>query len=81
MGQKRRDLSTERGVVEISIPTHILDRVDERLPRTSFNTRDRYIAYVLAEILARIEDASDDEYESVNQNEVESRLESLGYLE
>jgi metal-responsive CopG/Arc/MetJ family transcriptional regulator len=81
MDPKRSDLPPERGVAEVTLPVYLLDRVDERLPRTNFDTRNRYIAYVLAETLARVEDASDDEYKSVSETEIESRLKSLGYLE
>ena len=81
MNPKTGDRPTGRDVGEVTLPTNLLDRVDERLPRTNFDTRDQYIAYVLAETLARVEDASDDEHGSVDEREVESRLRSLGYLQ
>ncbi|WP_245758394.1 hypothetical protein [Halogeometricum limi] len=72
---------SETDAGQISLPEHILERVDARVPRTNFETRDEYVAYVLEEVLARVEDAGDDEYESVDEREVQSRLKSLGYLE
>lgn len=81
MNSNSSDSFDEPRVAEVTLPTYILDRVDERLPRTNFDTRDQYVAYVLAETLARVEEVSDDEYESVDENEVKSRLRSLGYVE
>lgn len=75
------DSRSDEDTREVSLPAHILDRVDGRLPRTNFESSDEYIAYVLEEVLARVEDESGDEYESVDEREVESRLKSLGYME
>lgn len=63
------------------MPTHLRDRVETRLQRTEFETIDEYVTYVLEEVLAHVEDASDDNYESVDEREVESRLKSLGYID
>jgi hypothetical protein len=66
----------------VHVPERLLERIETRLPRTSFETADEYVAFVLGEVLSRVEDASDgDEYESVDEREVESRLKSLGYLD
>lgn len=75
------DARSEGETRSVSLPDHVLDRVDDRLPRTNFDTADEYVAYVLQEVLARVEDAGDDEYESVDEREVENRLKSLGYME
>jgi len=64
----------------VSLPAHVLDRVETRLPRTAFETRDEYITYVLEEVLARLDDGDAEAYEAVDEGEIESRLESLGYL-
>lgn len=67
---------------QITLPDRIASRVEARLPRTSFETTDEYVAYVLEEVLARVDDATGgEEYESVDEREVESRLKSLGYME
>lgn len=65
----------------VDLPTHIVDRVEKRLPRTEFESSDDYITYVLEEVLYRVEETTDDDdYEGVDETEVKQRLESLGYL-
>ncbi|QIB73941.1 hypothetical protein G3I44_06325 [Halogeometricum borinquense] len=81
MNTNTSDSLSESDTREVSLPVHILDRIEGRLPRSNFDTSDEYVAYVLEEVLSRVEDASDDEYESVDEREVESRLKSLGYME
>jgi metal-responsive CopG/Arc/MetJ family transcriptional regulator len=66
----------------VRLPEHLLERVDERLPRTEFETRSEYVEYVLQEVLYRVEQETDgSQYDSVDEGEVESRLRSLGYLD
>ena len=65
----------------VDLPTRIVERVEDRLPRTEFGSSDEYITYVLEEVLYRVEEATeDDDYEGVDEAEVKERLESLGYL-
>lgn len=78
------DLSTpeNRARATISVPASVYERVERRLERSEFETADEYATFVLEEVLARVEDATDDETaSSVDQEEVETRLEALGYLE
>ena len=66
----------------VSLPEHLVAQVEDRLARTDFDSPEGYIAYVLEEVLVRVEDATEDaNYESVDEDEVKSRLESLGYLD
>ncbi|MDG5776834.1 hypothetical protein VB773_22000 [Haloarculaceae archaeon H-GB2-1] len=66
---------------DVTLPASLVDRVEDRLPRTDFDTAAEYVAFVLEETLARVEDGTDEDAESVGEAEVEKRLESLGYLE
>lgn len=67
---------------DVSLPESVVGRVEARLPRTDFETADEYVAFVLREVLTRVEEADDEEsYDGVDEREVKSRLESLGYLE
>ena len=71
-----------RPVSTITIPTDVLDRLESRIARSEFETTDEYATFVLEEVLAHVEDATDEEtVTSVDQEEVETRLEALGYLE
>lgn len=58
-----------------------MTRVEERLPRTEFDDTDAYVTYVLEEVLARVEDSSDEKPSEGDREELETRLKSLGYLE
>lgn len=74
---------SERGedVAELALPSSVVERVESRVRATDFDSSSEYVAFVLRETLARVESESDDASEAVTEAEVESRLESLGYLE
>lgn len=74
-------MTTQDTMLEVSLPDHLVSRVEERLPRTEFDTPSEYVAFVLEEVLVRVEDESDEEFTGVAEAEVKSRLESLGYLD
>ena len=66
----------------VELPSRIIDRVEDRLPRTEFDSSAEYITYVMEEVLYRVEqETEDDEFEEVNEEEVKDRLKSLGYLD
>jgi hypothetical protein len=59
----------------------VVEQVEERLPRTEFDSTGEYIAYVLEEVLYRVDAETDDgDFETVGEEQVRDRLESLGYL-
>jgi hypothetical protein len=65
----------------IDLPERIVERVEDRLPRTEWETSEEYITYVMEEVLYRVETATeDDDFEAVDEDEVKDRLKSLGYL-
>lgn len=65
----------------VELPERIVDRVEERVPRTEFDSAAEYITYVMEEVLYRVEQETDDEdFEPVDEEEVKNRLKSLGYL-
>jgi len=65
----------------VELPTRIVERVHNRLPRTEFDSEAEYITYVMEEVLYRVEqETEDDDFEPVDEDEVRDRLKSLGYL-
>lgn len=65
----------------VNVPERIVSRVDDRLPRSGFDSRDEYVAFVLEEVLYQVESRTEDEsYDSTQEEEVTERLQSLGYL-
>ena len=85
MGDAERNTTAENvieGVRTIELPERVVDRVEARLPRTEWDSPDEYITYVLEEVLYRVEEETeDDDFESVDEDEVKDRLKSLGYLD
>ncbi|MFC7232259.1 hypothetical protein ACFQMM_14285 [Saliphagus sp. GCM10025308] len=66
----------------ITLPSELVSRIETRLPRSDFDSADEYVAFVMQEVLTSVEaETETDEYEGAAQDEVEARLESLGYLE
>lgn len=66
----------------VELPKRIVDRVEDRLPRTEWDRPEEYITYVMDEVLYHVEkETEDDDFEPVDEEEVKSRLKSLGYLD
>lgn len=65
----------------VELPRRVVERVEARVPLTEFDTVDEYVTFVVEEVLYAVEEASDEDAEPVDEAEVRSRLESLGYLE
>lgn len=64
----------------LELPAHVVDDVEQRLPATDFEDASAYVTFVLEEVLASVDDGADTNYDDVDREEVESRLESLGYM-
>ncbi|QCC48870.1 hypothetical protein [Halobellus limi] len=65
----------------VDIPERIVERVENRLSRTEWDDPGEYITYVMEEVLYQVEqETEDDDFEPVDEAEVEDRLKSLGYL-
>jgi hypothetical protein len=74
-------MSSHEETRSVELPGRIVDRVEDRVPRTEWDEPAEYITYVLEEVLYRVEkETDDDDFEPVDEREVRSRLESLGYL-
>lgn len=74
-------MSKTNRVRTVELPEAIVERVNQRLPRTEWDNPEEYITYVMEEVLYRIEEETDDDdFESVDEDEVKDRLKSLGYL-
>lgn len=74
-------MSIDERTQSVELPNRIVSRVEDRLPRTEWDTPEEYVTYVMEEVLYRVEQETDDEeYESVDEDEVKDRLKSLGYL-
>jgi hypothetical protein len=81
-GQHVTDVSREE-TRALELPDRVVERVEDRLPRTEWDRPEEYVTYVLEEVLHRVERETDhdDGFESVGEDEVHDRLKSLGYLD
>lgn len=71
------------GSTTIEIPDRLAARIEARVPATRFQSSDEYVEYVLEQMLAEVEteEGVDGAETAVDEEEVQTRLESLGYLE
>jgi hypothetical protein len=75
-------MNIEEETRSLQIPERIVERVEDRLPRTEWDEPEEYITYVMEEVLYRVEKETEDEdFEAIDEQEVEDRLKSLGYLD
>jgi len=72
---------TDEPTRDVALPERVVERVEARLAYTEFDSVADYTTFVLEEVLYAVEEATDEEIEAVDEEEVRSRLESLGYLE
>lgn len=80
---------TDEDTTNVAIRDSIHERVAARVEGTDFETPAEYVEYTLEEVLSRVEEGNtttggadplDRENDEQENEEVESRLESLGYL-
>ena len=69
-------------MTELTISDDLAERIEGRIEATEFEGVDDYAEFVLSEVVTRIEHQDDSSRESTpSSDEVENRLQSLGYLE
>ncbi|WP_435074272.1 hypothetical protein [Halorubrum sp. HHNYT27] len=64
---------------DVAIDDHLYERVERRVARTNFESVDEYVTFVLEEVVAG--DDADEAYEDVDDEDIQARLRSLGYLD
>lgn len=74
-------MSESQEVETIELPADTVSRVDDRVARTEFDDVSGYVQYILEEILYHAEQENDlSDTEAVDEQEIQDRLKSLGYL-
>ena len=71
----------EKKFTTISIPTPLAEKIKNRIKGTGFTSLSSYVTYVLREVLAGIEEESDDAFSKEDEERVKDRLRALGYLD
>lgn len=72
-------MNTETDARTVRIAEHLHERTEQRIAGTTFESVDEYVQFVLEEVLAA--DAADGSYDDVDDDDVQARLRSLGYLD
>ncbi len=65
----------------ISIPTPLAEKIKKRIEGTGFTNVSSYVTYVLREILAGMEEETDEALSKEDEERVKERLRALGYLD
>lgn len=81
MADTEPSIWTHEEVTAVEIPEYLADRIEARVPKTDFESIGEYITFVMEEVLASVEAAETEDFEAVDEAEVERRLKSLGYLD
>jgi len=69
-------------MTELTISDDLAERIEERVRNTEYESIDEYAEFALNQIVTRVERESVEERESAaTDEEIQSRLQSLGYLQ
>jgi Arc/MetJ-type ribon-helix-helix transcriptional regulator len=71
---------TSRTERTITLPAALVEDVERRCERSDFDSPDEYVTFVMRSVLARLEEPDGDAPQDVDE-EIRTRLESLGYVE
>lgn len=80
-GEAHADATEADETRDVTLPARLVSRAERRLEYTTYESVDEYVAVVLRETLARVEAETDEQPADVDSDEVQDRLESLGYLD
>jgi Arc/MetJ-type ribon-helix-helix transcriptional regulator len=64
----------------ITLPAPLVEEVERRCERGDFDSPDEYVTFVVRSVLTRLEEPDDEAPQDVDE-EIRTRLESLGYVE
>ncbi|WP_253739119.1 hypothetical protein [Halohasta salina] len=74
-------MAESQEVESIEVPVELLKRLEPRIEATEFKNKSEYITHILEEVLYELEQESDHSAAgSVDEQQVQERLKSLGYL-
>ncbi|RMF54577.1 CopG family transcriptional regulator [Candidatus Woesearchaeota archaeon] len=72
------------GKVSVSIPKSLAEKIEKRVKDSDFKDIDEYVAYVLEQVISKIEsedNPKEEAYSAEDEEKVKERLRSLGYLD
>ncbi|RLI01627.1 CopG family transcriptional regulator [Candidatus Bathyarchaeota archaeon] len=68
---------------KIEIPAELYEKIEKRAKETGFGNVDKYVTFVLEELLRELESEEEEEYELSEEEEekIKERLRALGYID
>ncbi len=72
--------SDSHDAATITIPNHLLRRIEERIRGTGFASVSDYATYILSQSLGQEERAKSEDSSSEDEERVKARLKALGYI-
>lgn len=74
-------MSDQDAVESVELPADLVSRVESRIRHTEFEDVEAYLTHVMEEVLHEVEtDVDLSDAEEVDDQQVQDRLKSLGYL-
>lgn len=73
-------MNKQNGKDTIQLPTELFSRIKNRVDTTEFSDPNEYVIFVLKEILHQTKQENSYSSEPVEEQQVQDRLKSLGYL-
>ena len=72
-------MSTDDNSRTVAVEDRLYEQIEQRIAKTNFESVDEYVAFILEEVVASEE--ADEAYDDVDDDDVQARLRSLGYLD
>jgi hypothetical protein len=70
-----------QGRKSVELPADLIDRIETRVAHTEFDDTAAYVTHILEDVLYELDqDVEHADADTVNEQQVQERLKSLGYL-
>jgi len=81
IGSLQTPMSESKQIETVELPAEIVAQIEERAERTEFDDVSAYLLHVLQQILHEVDQSNEfSDADPVDEQQVEERLKSLGYL-
>jgi Arc/MetJ-type ribon-helix-helix transcriptional regulator len=64
----------------VEVPNKVFEQIEHRVTQTEFEDTSAYVTHLLEEVLFQLKQSEESEVDSVDEQQVQERLKSLGYL-
>ena len=74
------DMTESKTTEFVEMPSEVLEQLEKRVSQTEFDDTSEYVTHLIEEVLYQLEHTANTDIESVDEQQVQERLKSLGYL-